>query len=45
MQITVEQINDPKIKEKYVIPEKEVKRYLGAVRKTEITDEAESMMR
>ena len=45
MQITVEQINDPKIKEKYVIPEKEVKRYLGAVRKTEITDEVESMMR
>ena len=45
MQITVEQINDQKTKERYRIPEDEVKRYLGAFRNTVITGEAEDLVK
>ncbi len=44
MQISVEQTTDPKEKEKYKIPEKEVIRYLGGYRMS-ISDEAEALMK
>ena len=43
MQISVEQITEPKEKEKYRIPEKEVIRYLGGYH-MDISDEARALM-
>lgn len=45
MQITVEQITDQVQKGNYRIPEDEVIRYLGGYRNTEITAEAEELMK